>query len=295
MPNAATAASAGTTALASNEHATELSAPVVEDQPIDAPLDANLFGAESDETTQDDTATTAADDAAPAADDVPVPARLKGKSLPQIIQEFSGLEKEYGRQGNELGEARALLREALKAAIEQTPGAKPGAVDNEPDPSDEDFDVNPKGAAEKLIAKKLKPITAALTKAEQDAAMLRFEAKRPGYQEEASTPEFQAWVKASPYRMRMFQDAAAFDMDAATDLFAAWDAAKPTAEAPPSKKETLKKVTTETGGAGKPAGGKSGKKLYKAADLMRLFVQDRDRYNEMADEIRAAYAEGRVR
>lgn len=294
MPNAATAASADNTALANNPHATELSAPI-QDESISAPVDQNLFGAtDNDAAPETNDETPPADDAAPAETDVPIPVRLKGKSLPQIIQEFAGLEREYGRQGNELGEARTLLREALKVATEQNPGASP-ATDEVPDPTDEEFDTSPKAAAEKLVDKKLKPIRAALTKAEQEAAMLRFEAKRPGYQQEAASPEFQAWLQKSPYRRRLFQDAARFDMAAAEDLYSAWDDAKPTAEAPPSKKEALKKVTTETGGAGKAAGTKSGKKIYKSSELMRLFVQDRDRYNEMAPEIRAAFAEGRVR
>lgn len=293
MPNAATAASAGTTALDHNPHATELSAPITDEESISAPVDQNLFGATDNEAEPDTTETPTAE-AEPAETDVAVPARLKGKSLAQVYQEFSGLEREYGRQGNELGEARTLLREALKVAIEKTPGASPES-DEVPDPTDEEFDTSPRAAAEKIVDKKLKPIRAALTKAEQDAAMLRFEAKRPGYQQEASSPEFQAWVQKSPYRMRLFQDAARFDMAAAEDLYAAWDEAKPTAEAPPSKKETLKRVTTETGGAGKAAGTKSGKKIYKSSELMRLFVQDRDRYNEMAEEIRLAFAENRVR
>lgn len=291
MPNAATAASAGTTALDHNPHATELSAPITDEESISAPVDQNLFGPTDNEADTPDTPTADAD---PAETDVAIPARLKGKSLAQVYQEFSGLEREYGRQGNELGEARTLLREALKVAIEQNSGASP-ATDEVPDPTDEEFDTSPRAAAEKIVDKKLKPIRAALSKAEQEAAMLRFEAKRPGYQQEAASPEFQAWVQKSPYRMRLFQDAARFDMAAAEDLYAAWDEAKPTAEAPPSKREALKKVTTETGGAGKAAGTKSGKKIYKSSELMRLFVQDRDRYNEMAEEIRMAFAEGRVR
>lgn len=286
MPNAAPAAGTGIPVSGDHSNAMELAAPVVE-EPIDAPV--GELGSPEDaapEAEPEDNSEAPPEDAA-------VPARLKGKSLAQVYQEFSGLEKEYGRQGNELGEARTLLREALKIAIEQQPGAKPSEDLSEP--TDEEFDTNPKAAAEKLVKKAVKPLEDKLLTAEQKSLMLEFEAQRPGYQAEVATPEFQAWVQAKPYRMRLFKQAAQFDLDAASEMFDMWDEAKPKVEAPPDKKEAIKRITTETGGSGKSAAGKSGKKIYKSTELARLYTENRERYNEMAPEIRAAFAEGRVR
>lgn len=286
MPNAATAAGTGTPVSGDHTNAIELSGPVVEEptEPVGEQLG-------SPEEASDDAVAEDNSEAPP--EDVAVPARLKGKSLAQVYQEFSGLEKEYGRQGNELGEARTLLREALKIAIEQQPGAKPS--EDLPEPTDEEFDTNPKAAAEKLVKKAVKPLEDKLLTAEQKSLMLEFEAQRPGYQAEVATPEFQAWVQAAPYRMRMFKQAAQFDLEAAGEMFAMWDEVKPKVETLPDKKEAIKRITTETGGSGKSAAGKSGKKIYKSTELARLYTQDRERYNEMAPEIRAAFAEGRVR
>ena len=291
MPKAAPAASAGTPVAGDHSNATEIAAPVVEED-ITTPLDdSTKLGShreeDSDEAEVDETPES--DESAEV-----VPTRLKGKSLAQVYQEFAGLEKEYSRQGNELGEARGLLRQALEQALK--PGAKPEA--DLPDPTDDEFISDPKGAAKKIIEKELKPLKDAVLSAEQRAAMLEFEARRPGYQKEVADPKFQEWVKAKPSRIRLFQRAANFDLEAADDMFEMWDATKPAAdEADPTekKKAAIKRVTTETGGAGKSAGGKSGKKIYKSSELMRLYTTDRERYNAMAEEIRAAFAEGRVR
>lgn len=292
MPKAAPAAGTGTPVSGDHSNATEISAPVVEED-ITAPLDdSTKIGSHREEAAESEVEETDESDAP----EVVVPARLKGKPLAQVYQEFAGLEKEYSRQGNELGEARSLLRQALEQALK--PGAKANPETDLPDPTDDDFVSDPKGAAERVIEKKLKPLKDAVLSAEQRAAMLEFEARRPGYQKEVADPQFQEWVKAKPSRIRLFQRAANFDIEAAEDMFEMWDATKPAAdEVDPAerKKAAIKRVTTETGGAGKSAGGKSGKRIYKSTELARLYIHDRERYNEMAPEIRAAYAEGRVR
>lgn len=227
-----------------------------------------------------------------------IPARLKGKPLAQVYDEFAALEREYSRQGNELGETRALLRKALEQALKGTETAS--KTSEEPDPSDDEFVVNPKTAVRKLVEKELKPLKEAVLTAEQRAAMLEFEAKHPGYQKTATTAEFQDWVKSSPYRTRLFKEAAAFDMDAAEDLFTAWEEHKASApattpNATAEKIQQVKRLKTETGSAGKTPAPTSGKKIFRSAELARLYIMDRDRYNAMADEIRQAFAEGRVR
>lgn len=289
MPKAAPAAGAGSPVSGDHSNAMEIAAPVEEeslDAPLENPEELGSHREEPAETSDEDEG------------EVEVPTRLKGKPLAQVYREFSGLEQERSRLGNELGEARALLRQALETALKPNTGAK-GASEDEPDPTDEDFDTNPRAAAEKLVAKKLKPLKEAVLSAEQRAAILEFNARRPGFQQEVATPQFQEWVQQSPYRTRMFQAAAKFDVEAADELFALWDEHKPSIEGAETsadkKKAAIKRVTTETGGAGKTAAGKSGKKIYKSSELARLYVTDRERYNEMAEEIRAAFAEGRVR
>lgn len=286
MPKAASAAGAGTSASGDYSNASEISAPVVEED-IHTPIgDASKLGSHRDEEVVEEESEDE--------EEVAVPVRLKGKGLPQVYQEFSGLEREFSRQGNELGEARSLLRQALEAGLSSN---RAKDSEEEPDPTDDEFVANPTASLKKFLTKELKPLQDAVLSAEQRAAMVEFEAKRPGYQEEVADPQFQEWVKAKPSRIRLFKRAASFDMEAADDLFEIWDATKPAADAdePVDKKKAIRRITTETGAAGKNVTGKSGKKIYKSTELMRLRIQDRERYNEMGPEIRAAFAEGRVR
>lgn len=291
MPKAAPAAGTGTPVSGDHSNATEIAAPV-EEESLDTPVgNPDELGSHREEPTE----SSEEDDT----EEVEVPARLKGKPLPQVYKEFSGLEQDRSRIANELGEARALLRQALETALKATPGAK-NQPEDEPDPTAEDFDADPKAAATRLVNKQLKPLKDAVLSAEQRAMMLEFNARHPGYVEEVAKPQFQEWVQQSPYRQRMFRDAANFDMDAAEDLFAMWEEQRPAGgeevETPAEKKKAaIKRVTTETGGAGKAAPGKSGKKIYKSTELMRLKIQDPERYTEMGPEIRLAFEEGRVR
>jgi len=300
MPKAAPAAGAGTPVSGDHSNAMEIASPVVEEESIHTPItdDLDQLGSHRDDAPEE---SEVAETEAPASEEeVAAPTRLKGKSLAQIYQEFAGLEKEYSRQGNELGETRGLLRSALEQALK--PGAK--APETEvPDPTDDDFALNPREAADRLLEKKLKPLKEAVLTAEQRALIVDFNSRHPGFAQEAASESFQEWVKSSPYRTRMFLAAGKYDMEAAEDLYSAWEERK-AATTPATeevevqaeqKRAAVKRVTTETGGAGKAAGGKSGKRIYKSSELARLFIQDRDRYNEMADEIRAAFAEGRVR
>jgi hypothetical protein len=188
----------------------------------------------------------------------------------------------------------------LEQSLKQ-PGAK-ATTEEEPELTDDEILAGPKAAVDKIVERKLKPIKEAAVTAEQRALQVEFEGRHPGYRQEATSPEFQEWVKQSPYRVRMFKAAGSFDLEAAEDLFTAWDEIKAAQTAAADgedpaeqKRKAIKRVTTETGGAGKSAGGKSGKKIYKSSELMRLYTQDRERYNEMMPEISLAFAEGRVR
>jgi hypothetical protein len=52
----------------------------------------------------------------------------------------------------------------------------------------------------------------------------------------------------------------------------------------------LKAVGVDVGGSGE-----SSKRVYRRADLIRLKMQDPNRYEALSDEIMQAYQEGRVK
>ena len=217
-----------------------------------------------------------------------IPKRLRGKTKEQIYHEFSGLEADYSRMGNELGEARSLLRETLEKALTANKVEEPI--------TEEDILSKPRESVQKLIDAALKPVKEATVSAEQRALMLEFNMRHPGYQETAKSPEFKDWLSESSYRTRLFTQASKFDMDAAEDLFTAFSEYKKSGATTDTneKRREIRNASTETGGAGKSTS-KTGKKIYRSTDLMRLYNTDRERYNEMSAEIQLAFQEGRVR
>jgi hypothetical protein len=56
------------------------------------------------------------------------------------------------------------------------------------------------------------------------------------------------------------------------------------------RKDALKSATTESRTSTSPGGGKT----FRRADLIRLKMEDPNRYESLQDEIYAAYADGRV-
>jgi len=110
-------------------------------------------------------------------------------------------------------------------------------------------------------------------------------------------PEFAEWVKQSPVRTQLYAKAdAEFDYDSANELLSTYKQIKQIktkqveAAGKEALKQNLKAVQVDTGGTGE-----SSKRVYRRADLIRLRMNDPDRYEALESEIMAAYAEGRVR
>jgi len=289
MPKESTPKVDGTPVNGDHSLAMEIAAPVIEDESTELPAELGSHQDEDSPEPQTDE---------PTADVVEeLPARLKGKTQAQIIQDFIGLEKEYSRQGNELGEARKLMREMLSAGLQQQKqGASPKT--EEPEPTDEDFINDPRAATERLVKKRTETLEKQLTLAEQRALQTEFRSRHPKVDETLADPKFQEWVQSSPYRLRAFNSAANYDIEAGDELFGEWERMQESAAPAPTKAEVkvaaIKQNKTETGGAG--AAPKSGsRRIYKSTELMRLYNTDRDRYNSMMPEITKAFQEGRVR
>ena len=132
----------------------------------------------------------------------------------------------------------------------------------------------------------------------QAGAEARLKQTHPDFTEVVQDKSFQEWVQDSPIRMQMFQAADAYNFDAANELLTNWkdrsmisktQEVKEKAEV--ERKEVLKAGTAESrtsSGSGK------GGKTFRRADLIRLKMENPNRYESLQDEIYAAYAEGRV-
>jgi hypothetical protein len=226
-----------------------------------------------------------------------IPTKYKGKSLDEIIKMHQEAEKLIGRQAQEVGEVRKLADELIKRQLEPKQVEVPAAKEDEID-----FFDNPNKAVSKAVE-----THPAIQEAKQQAfefkkmqMLQRLQQEFPDFQETANDPEFAAWLKASPVRVQLYAAAdASADYDSAAELLNTWKYVKPkpAVVAPPPEVKAAQKaaVKAATVDVGSSAAAPTSSKVYRRADLIRLQLENPDRYYALQDEILAAYAEGRVK
>jgi hypothetical protein len=192
-----------------------------------------------------------------------VPEKYRGKSLDDIVRMHQEAEKLIGKQAQEVGEVRKLADELLRQQL--------SSKVKEPEPSQEDevdFFADPKEAVKRAVENH--PSVKKANEVEQRFKAMdtvqKLQERHPDFQTVTNSPEFAEWVKASKVRTNLYL------------------------EADVTRQRDLKAASVDVGGTGEVA-----KKVYRRADLIRLKMQDPDRYNAMQDEIYAAYSEGRVK
>lgn len=228
-----------------------------------------------------------------------LPPKYKGKSAKEIAQMHIEAEKLIGKHAQEVGEVRRLADELLKRQLE--PKKEPAPVEDEVD-----FFEDP----DKAVSRKIESHPA-IQQAKQQAlelkqmqTMNRLRQDFPDFQSVVQDPEFAEWVKSSPVRLKLYAAAdAEFDFDAAAELLTTWKYVKPskqtaqqvsepTQEIKQAQKQAVKSATVDVGGTAGPG---PSSKVYRRIDLIRLNLEDPERYEAMQDEIMAAYREGRVK
>ena len=221
-----------------------------------------------------------------------VPEKYKGKNIDDVIRMHQEAEKLIGKQAQEVGEVRRLADELLKQSlIKQAP---PTEVEPEID-----FFEDPKKAVRQTLESH--PDVLAAKQAAQEFKKMniqqRLASEHPDFQQVVQDPEFAEWVKQSPVRMGLYARAdSEYDYDSANELLSTFKTLKQVKrqtevkQAQEATEKTLKSATVDTGGTGE-----SSKRVYRRADLIRLRMQDPDRYNALQDEIMQAYADGRVK
>ena len=223
-----------------------------------------------------------------------IPDKYRGKSLEDIVTMHQEAEKLIGRQAQEVGEVRRLADELIKQQLSAKQTTQPSAVENEID-----FFEDPKLAIQKAVANHPDVVAAKQASAQlrqiQTQAMLN--KKHPDFATVVGDPEFQEWVRSSPMRLNIYAMADAnYDFNAADELISTFkqirtSKTQQTTDAGNAvRKQNLTAAAVDVGGTGE-----SSKKVYRRADLIRLRMTDPARYEALEPEIRAAYAEGRVR
>ena len=224
-----------------------------------------------------------------------IPEKYKGKSAAEIIKMHQEAEKLIGKQAQEVGEVRKLADELLKQSLNSV-NNKPAPTEIEPEI---DFFEDPQKAIRKSIDSH--PDVLAARQSAQEFKKMQIQQKlnqnHPDFTSIVQDPEFTEWVKQSPIRTQLYAKAdGEFDYDSADELLTTFKQLRgvKTKQVSEAGKEAvtrdLRAAAVNTGGSGE-----SSKRVYRRADLIRLQLTDRDRYNSLQEEIMQAYAEGRVK
>jgi hypothetical protein len=221
-----------------------------------------------------------------------LPEKYRDKSLDEIVRMHQEAEKLIGKQAQEVGEVRKLADELIK----QNLGSRQQTRQEEPEV---DFFENPQKAVQRTVDNHPDILAARQVTQEMRRAQIqqRLAQEHPDFGDIARDQDFANWVKSSPVRIKIFEQAdSGYDFDSANELLSTYKQLRSVKQKQTiddgeiTRKQNLKAVGVDVGGSGE-----SLKKVYRRADLIRLKMQDPNRYDALSDEIMAAYQEGRVR
>lgn len=229
-----------------------------------------------------------------------VPEKFASASREEIAKAYSELEKTLGRQSQELGEHRRTIDEFIRQQFDNKSAASTEEDTQKNSLTFDDLVENPEDSVSRVVdsrvQSKLSSVEEKLDSINRDTAMNKFKEKHPDFEDVIQNQAFAEWVSSSPYRIRQAQAADKWDFEAADELISAYKEITSfrTAEAEASverkAKQELKEVASESGSTGE-----SPRKVYRRNDLIRLRMEDPDRFDAMQDEIMLAYQEGRVK
>ena len=222
-----------------------------------------------------------------------LPEKYREKSLDEIVKMHQEAEKLIGKQAQEVGEVRKLADELIKQNLgsrqQQTRQEEPEV----------DFFENPQKAVQRTVDNHPDILAARQVTQEMKRAQIqqRLAQEHPDFGEIAKDQDFANWVKSSPIRIKIFEQAdSGYDFDSANELLSTYKQLRTVKskqvsdEGEVTRKQNLKAVGVDVGGSGE-----SSKKVYRRADLIQLQLRDPDRYAALSDEIMQAYIEKRVR
>ena len=224
-----------------------------------------------------------------------LPEKYQGKSMEEVVQMHQEAEKLLGRQSGEVGELRKVVDDYISnQTIAQAPQQTVEPED------DIDYFTDPQGAVNRAIENhpKIREAQQYTEQYKKQSSLATLQSKHPDMQNILSDPKFAEWIKASKIRTQLFVAAdQQYDADAADELFTLWKERKVVAQQTADVEKQARKQTLKAASTGNARGSSQGtrKKVYRRADIIKLMRTDPDRYTALADEIMAAYAEGRVK
>ena len=251
-----------------------------------------------DEDVVDEVDDTVEDTDDPTQDESPEPEKFRGKSREDIIESYMNAERELGRKNSEVGELRKLADDFIRQQLNVDNSTTSKAVKKKE--VDVDYLLeDPSHAIEELVNDnpRLKALEEELNKAKIEKSKAAFQGKHNDWQETLASQDFQEWVTASPVRQKMLMEADKnYDYYLADDLFSTYkDLRGAKVDEVKAKAAAKRKSDMKKAGGERSTSGETAKKVYRRKDLIRLKIEDRARYDAMAEDIYLAYQEGRVR
>ncbi len=213
-----------------------------------------------------------------------IPEKYQGKSIEDVIDMHQNLEREYGRQANEVGTYRGLVNDLTQ--LQRAPVEAQPVVQEPIDVSGDDLISNPVEAVRKIVKQDLD----AIRRTEPEVAVDHvFEvegralmAAYPDLDQTVATPEFQAFASRTPSRQQDFNMAATGkgieQVRAARRLledFNDFSAQGTEKAAAPTPTEQARAVATEGSGA---TGAVSTKPQLFESDVISLIHNDPAKY-----------------
>lgn len=213
-----------------------------------------------------------------------LPEKYRDKSIEDVVKMHQEAATTIGRQSNELGELRAMVKQ-LTESISQ------------PKEEPVDFWEDPEKSVSQTVQAELKGLREELAEAKAANVMARLDRDHPGWQMTASTEEFQNWVAEDPSRVKSFHDANEnLNYSSADQLFKAWSEANTSAETVEQARQeavqedrNLRASMTESGSARA-----NRSRALRRSEIRALRERNRSEYEARLPEITEAYAQGNV-
>jgi len=225
--------------------------------------------------------------------DSKIPDRFRGKSMEDMIDLYSGLEKDHSRLGNELGQNRKLVDTLLQAELSRA------SAKETPKEDPADWAYEPEKAVRNLLNNEVGSLRQELNGLKRSEALKEFESRHGKLIElsQSMDKEFYDWVNKSKYRSNQAarglygKDLNTIDLDVADELISEWKEIQEYKKPDAGKREKdLKAATMEKGASS----GGTRQKTWSRTDIINMRLNDPQKYEANRKEIELAYKEGRV-
>ena len=226
-----------------------------------------------------------------------IPEKYRGKTPAELIRMHQEAEKFASRQGNEVGELRKVVDDFIMSqTVARKDEAEPTEISSDP----VDFFTDPEAAIQRAIDNhpKMRQAEQAGQALSKSAAMAELRNRHPDFESVVANPEFQEWVTSKQGLKDLFIKAdQRFDVGAGDTLLSLWKERTQAAQTSAKLDQEARKTTAKAASTGNTPSSNPGeprKRRFRRTDLIKLQMQDPDRYMDMQDEIMQAYAEKRV-